>query len=119
MPSIEQTMLQPASVLATNTGGAGAAATATKVVGSGSYALITAITISASAAPAAAVKAELRADGASIADINIPASAYAPIHINFAQSPLQLARGEDVALFVPAHGGAVIVTATIYGRIAS
>jgi hypothetical protein len=118
MASIEQTQFYPTTLLASGSSAAGAAvtATATAITTTFKY-VVTAICISATAAPAAAVLAELKiSGGATKLPLRLPASAYAPIFINFAQSPLEFEAGEEPELTVPAHGGAVIVSVAIFGR---
>jgi hypothetical protein len=120
MASLEEINFNEADVLATADSAAGAAVTATApTTTTGFKYIVTAICISATGAPAAAVGVEMRADtgGAIRFPLRLPAAAYAPIFINFAQTPLgAYAAGKRPELFVPAHGGAVVVTATIFGR---
>lgn len=118
MASLESLNFQPATLLASGTSAAGASVTATAdpITTTFKY-VVTAICISASAAPAAAVLAELKiSGGATKLPLRIPASAYAPIFINFAQTPLEFDAGDEPELTVPGHGGAVLVSVAIFGR---
>lgn len=118
MASIEQLISQPAKVLQSNKSAAGAQVQLTQTNGSRTKTYVTMIAISASAAPAAAVEATLVCGGQTLY-LEIPASAYAPMLLNFSKAPLQSDFGESVVLTVPGHGGAVIASAAIIGYQAS
>lgn len=115
MASIEQLISQPARPLANGNSAAGGALNiSTGALGSRTKGYITAILISASAAPASPVAATLTIAGQTLT-FQIPASAYAPMLLNFSKAPLESDFGETIALAVPAHGGAVVISGAILG----
>ena len=117
MASIETLVASPAKVLQAGNSGAGAQLVLTQTAGARTKTYVTGITISASAAPATPVAATLVIGGVTMT-FQIPAAAYAPFEIPFTR-PLESNFGESVVLTVPAHGGAVIVSAAILGYPAS
>jgi hypothetical protein len=119
MASLEEINFQPAETLAADDSAAGGALTIAAAAASTSFKyVVTALLISASDAPTGAVAAEVRASGGAVTfTLRLPAAAYAPIFINFAQTPLIFGAGEEPELFVPGHGGATVVSGALFGRM--
>lgn len=114
MADRQQVLTTPATVLAADTSAAGAELAIDVTAGSRTRTYITAIHFSASDAPASATTATLAIAGETLT-FRIPAAAYATVFINFAKTPLESALGETVTLTIGAHGGAVLVSAALYG----
>lgn len=80
---------------------------------------VTGISMSASGAPAATVAPTLTGitkgdNTAGTATWQIPASAFAPIEIQYGVHPLRAVPGTNVVLTLPALGSGIIGTARIY-----
>lgn len=101
-----------------NTGAAGAAASAdiTAPSDSNTALVITWVCVSISAAPAAAVAFTIKEDTGSANttrfQAQIPASATAPIMLNFVR-PIRIASGKDAKCAIAAVGGAAVATVTV------
>jgi hypothetical protein len=118
MASIEQLVSQPATPLVVGISAAGGALSLQPgAPGTRTRYYVTGIMFSASAAPAAPTTATLTIRGTTIT-IQVPASAYAAVTINFSK-PIESNLNENIALAVGAHGGAVLVSGAILGWKAS
>lgn len=113
--NIDQSLASPAKVLVAGNSAAGGALSISKApANANTKTYITGFMFSAGAAPAAATSATLTVNGATLT-VQIPASAYALVFVNFANKPLESNVNETVQLQVGAHGGAVVVSGAIFG----
>lgn len=117
MASIEQLLAGPTK-WTTIDSQTNATATATKAAVTGRCHYITGLTISANAAPAAAIEATLY-DGTTAIDLfEIPASAFAPIVVNY-KPPIKVTSGAATSIALGAGGAGVKTSVTLRGFTAS
>lgn len=105
--------IQPGNV-ATSGAQTNATATAQQAApGAGKTLLVTGLLVTASAAPAAAVTATL-VYGSTTININLPASAFSPLRVDFGTHPLETGENNSATLTVPALGAGVVCNATLF-----
>lgn len=89
-------------------------ATATHAAAAGQRHFITGYSVSCSAAPAAAVSVTLKTGTTTLEQVELPASAFAPIVVNFS-SPIRGGLNEAIAIACPAVGGTTRSTVVVRG----
>lgn len=116
MPDQFDIAYEPGEILAAGSD-TNADLTVTKVVGSASRARVLEVLIMANGAPAAGLVGEYRVGGVKQFDIPIPANSYVMIPLGFTQRGILHDTGDDVEVFVPAHGAGILVSVVIIGHL--
>ena len=89
-------------------------ATATHAAAAGQRHFITGYSVSCSAAPSAAVSVTVKTGTTTVEQVELPASAFAPIVVNFS-APIRGGINEAIAIACPAVGGTTRSTVTVRG----
>lgn len=114
MASAEALLFGPLGWSVIHSGGAATLSQATKAAIAGAEHVISGFSISANGVPAAAVLAQLK-DGVTVIDQwFIPASAFAPIIMDF-KRPFVITVGTLAELSLPSLGGAISGSVTLRG----
>lgn len=113
MANAENLSFSPATDFAVDTQTNSAATGTIAAPGLGFRWFICGISFSASAAPAAAVRVLVKQGTTTIDSYEVPASAFAPVHINFVR-PLRGAENALVSITLPALGAGVVGDCAIH-----
>jgi hypothetical protein len=116
MPTMDKQLagaIQAANVAVSGTQTNATATAQQAAPGSGKALLVTGFLVTASAAPAAAVQATL-VYGTTTITIDIPATAFSPMRVDFGTHPLHTGENNSATLTVPALGTGVKCDAALF-----